>query len=330
MEIKDLLGLSKPIEKLIDVLARGVGAVTKPMLIRNEAEAKAYEIQCISKAVQGAPVEKLQYKNGVIIIEDKKGKSQIADLPNEKRAELRILHEESRKQKNIESVAAGAAELLSDCHALNNDREVEQDWINEYFDKVKLVSSSEMQLIWSKILAGEVQNPGTYSIRTMNVLKEMSKDEANLFSRFAEIRLDQPIKNDCFVYKDLKDDFLVELLGMTYEKVKLLESIGLIYTDLGLTLKFGPSERPMNVAFEHGKLLVSFECEANAKVKSLPIIGFTKVGYELSRMVEVKENMVLVKAMKEFMQTEGVKVKTFDILQREGNGRYRVSEEREI
>jgi len=41
MEIKDLFGLSKPLTKLIKVVSQGVGALSKPYLIRKTADAKA-------------------------------------------------------------------------------------------------------------------------------------------------------------------------------------------------------------------------------------------------------------------------------------------------
>ena len=41
MEIKDLAGISEPLKRLVEVIAEGVGAVTYPYLVRNNADAKA-------------------------------------------------------------------------------------------------------------------------------------------------------------------------------------------------------------------------------------------------------------------------------------------------
>ena len=51
MEIKDLAGISEPLKRLIEVMAEGVGAISKPYLIKKTADAKAYEIQVISQAM---------------------------------------------------------------------------------------------------------------------------------------------------------------------------------------------------------------------------------------------------------------------------------------
>jgi hypothetical protein len=34
MEIKDLAGISEPLKKLIDVVSKGIGALSKPYLIK--------------------------------------------------------------------------------------------------------------------------------------------------------------------------------------------------------------------------------------------------------------------------------------------------------
>jgi hypothetical protein len=50
MEIKDLTGLSEPLKKLIQVVSQGIGALSKPYLIRKTADVKAYEIKVITEA----------------------------------------------------------------------------------------------------------------------------------------------------------------------------------------------------------------------------------------------------------------------------------------
>ena len=52
MEISNLVGLSKPLDRLFKVIAQGVGGVFKPYLVRWNADAKAYEVRTISSAVK--------------------------------------------------------------------------------------------------------------------------------------------------------------------------------------------------------------------------------------------------------------------------------------
>ncbi|MDE0203531.1 MAG: DUF2806 domain-containing protein, partial [Rhodospirillaceae bacterium] len=46
------------------------------------------------------------------------------------------------------------------------------------------MSSEEMQALWSRVLAGQVRKPGTTSIRTLGILKDVDVTTARLFSRF--------------------------------------------------------------------------------------------------------------------------------------------------
>ena len=50
VSVKDLLGISKPLMKLVDVIAKETGVLYKPTSIRKEAKAKADEIRFIAQA----------------------------------------------------------------------------------------------------------------------------------------------------------------------------------------------------------------------------------------------------------------------------------------
>ena len=40
-----------------------------------------------------------------------------------------------------------------------------------FFDAVGNVSNEELQKLWGKVLAGEMQQPGSCSLRTMEVIR---------------------------------------------------------------------------------------------------------------------------------------------------------------
>lgn len=61
-------------------------------------------------------------------------------------------------------------------------REIDVDWRANYFDKSRLVYDDGMQTLWAKILAGEANNPGTYSKRSVNSIADIDKRDAQLFT----------------------------------------------------------------------------------------------------------------------------------------------------
>ena len=107
-----------------------------------------------------------------------KAKSEIEITDLQKRAASRRMKEEMIHQENMESITAKALPQLDE----NADAsQMDDDWIANFFDKCRIVSDDEMQTLWSRILAGEANTPGSYSKRTVNCLSEMDKTEAEMF-----------------------------------------------------------------------------------------------------------------------------------------------------
>jgi hypothetical protein len=48
IEIKDIAGLSKPLKKLTEAIAEGIGGVSRPVFTPLNANAKVYEIHTIA------------------------------------------------------------------------------------------------------------------------------------------------------------------------------------------------------------------------------------------------------------------------------------------
>lgn len=63
-----------------------------------------------------------------------------------------------------------------------NIRDIDVDWRANFFDKGRIVHDDEMQTLWAKILAGEANNPGTYSKRSVNSVADIDKRDAELFT----------------------------------------------------------------------------------------------------------------------------------------------------
>lgn len=94
------------------------------------------------------------------------------------RAEERAINE----QINTDVIVRDAAQMLSP-HARPED--VDEDWIHKVADKAKVVSDADMQSLWAKILAGEAENPSSFSYRVLEEVSQLSKVEAAAFTRLA-------------------------------------------------------------------------------------------------------------------------------------------------
>ncbi len=247
---------SAPAAVLVKRVTDAVGALGLPRHIRRVAQAKADAALILAK-----------------------GDLEVSDL--QVRAGQRLIEEETRKQGNMEDILAKA---LPHVDADNSAPEkVDRDWLTNFFEKGRLISSTDVQDLWSLILAGEANRPGTFSRKTINVLEDVGTDDAHRFSnlcRFAWFihdefnplifsRLDQSQSLHFYDREQLNFDGLVQL-----------EDIGLIRYDP--VNQFAYTQLPKCVVTSYyGK-----ECQLvlDDKIRDTFGIGdviFTRAGKEL-------------------------------------------------
>ena len=82
-----------------------------------------------------------------------------------------------------------------------------------------------MQELWSRVLAGEANAPGTYSKRTVNFLSDLDKTEAELFTRLCGFGWQ--IGNIVPLIFDVQEE-IYNRRGINFNSLSHLESIGLV------------------------------------------------------------------------------------------------------
>lgn len=92
------------------------------------------------------------------------------------------------------------------------------DWINIYFEAAKNTSDAYMQKIWAKVLAKELECPGSFSYKTLDVLKNMSSDEFNCFEKLCSLEI-----NGWILQKDIHSKY-----GLSYVDLVRLSEFGLL------------------------------------------------------------------------------------------------------
>lgn len=84
--------------------------------------------------------------------------------------------------------------------------EVTSDWINCFFEKVKDISEDDMKEIWGRILAGEFNEPNTYTKQLLHTLSIM---DSTLAKRF------QKIRSSCFFHLLIYMHWFIEQMEKT-------------------------------------------------------------------------------------------------------------------
>jgi uncharacterized repeat protein (TIGR03899 family) len=202
--------------KLINTVGDQIGLFIEPTHIRRKGQAEADVSVMQAKADQEIAVVELR------------GKLALRDIAD--RWEERVRKREARRQKNIESIIGRAVPELPDAVS---DKPVDEDWVAQFFGNCEDISNEQMQTVWARILAGEVARPGSFSLRTLAVVRVMSKLDANTFTRFCSTVWQTPNELIPMILDEEKTRFLrgVEL---SFEDLIRLDSVSLIrFTGLG-------------------------------------------------------------------------------------------------
>lgn len=84
------------------------------------------------------------------------------------------------EQTNIDRIVNLAALLVP---STAKPDEISQEWINHVQDKTKVVGDEDTRTLWAKIISGEAESPGRFSIRVLDELSRLTKDEAIAFTK---------------------------------------------------------------------------------------------------------------------------------------------------
>ncbi len=221
----NILGLENPLTKLIETVTCGIGKWYEPIHIKRMAKAKANEIELISEAVCNHVNLPINYENGALSINIQDADDLVV------RAQNRFLFQEMKKQQNIESVVATAYTELENVDAVSKTP-VDVDWISEFFNAVANISSEQMQQLWGKLLAGEIKQPGSFSLRTLETLKRLSQKEALIFEEISPFILKckgDPAGSyfDFFLIRDAGCSILPKY-NIYFNKIMMLSEAGIL------------------------------------------------------------------------------------------------------
>lgn len=212
-----------------------------------------------------------------------------ADVRIEERAQRRLEHREMRRQQNLEAIAEAAVTHLPEQVSSSS---VDEDWKTRFFNIAEDVSNTDMQDLWGKILAGEVTNPGTYSVRTLETLKNLSKHEAETFQKLRHLSFDLG-----HVLKVSSNTHFKEF-GLVFNDILKLREAGLLADGDMLHLEIIFSDiQPFFVYGFNGKGLLIEMLKDGPTTINLDTLVLTEVGKQLLLLIEPKPNTEYLRKM---------------------------------
>ena len=318
------------IEKLLDYTASGVGSVAGAMLapVKAHLEATANRITARGEADSLRIIASAQSDaRSTLVSADYivEGEIDIAQKVNQ-----RIQFQEEKRQRNIESVVRQAATELGDKDVPDN--ETDHDWTARFFGEVQDVSSEEMQSLWAKVLAGEIERPGSTSIQTLSILRNLGLATAIVFRRFCSVCVSVSFEShfsdgeSSFSGKQRSGECSTNHMGSTSARSTLLNEHGLIISDYNSWFDYNVSIEPWSSTTKLGQVVCPFSFQdkywvlsptaerAANKEFQLSGVALTSSGRELSQVVNLEPMDGYAEALTKFFASKNLRMTEVDSL----------------
>ena len=211
--------------------------------------------------------------------------------------------QEVRAEVNVSKALLSAEAGLEDDPQTPPERKVDDDWLFRWRDAASVVSSEELQTLWGQVLAGEIKSPGSFSLRTLEFLKNLSHEEALQITKMS------PFVIDGVIFRGNKE--LLDFEGITFSFLLNLQHLGVI-----AGVEAAGLERNLASAvtgkFERG--LVSYNRvlvvthENEGKTINLKICKLTSLGQQVLKLGSFKAHDVYLRSVGQAICDQGFKV----------------------
>ena len=296
----------KAIEKLLDYT---VDFLVEPLLgdwkarrevranlTRALGEARANQILTVGRTIAEVEAQKVRA---------------LTEAPTEVAPGLDTDELDRRIQRNLERRLGNIAAIVDKARLAlpaGNVPDVEPDvgWTSSFSSGAQGASSDEMQELWARTLAGEVASPGSTSVRTLAILRNLGQSTAQLFKRLCSLAVSITLPDGmCLDHRIISlsgnaaQNSLQEY-GLGFDALNVLNEYELVIGDYnswfdyrvciaapieglpGLTVPLG-----FNYQGHQWGLLPSGERDITQEVR-VSGVALTRAGRELSKVVELE------------------------------------------
>ena len=209
-----------------------------------------------------------------------------------------------QKLKNLENILDRALDFCLDD---GNEEDLDPDWFFSFVKMAEEIFSPAMQELWGKIFAVETARPGSFSLKSLGILKQLTQKDAQIF------------RNAVNLTSRRKDESSPKLLLGYYQKTSIwsffsshkehrlnLAEFGLGYPDILSLMDLGlihhseieSGELPIIISAEWRCAGHTLALTANHTGTTLVYYKFTTTGAELCKLVTRKRQDTYVKSLR--------------------------------
>lgn len=322
-------------EKLVDYVFTGIASVARTQLapwyagreaeariVKAKSEAERQRILAEGKARQiEIEANALALAQSVLI---PSGADTYGRLDLSESIRQRIQFQNERHRANMGSVVAEARSTLEGVEV--DDHEPDLSWSTRFFDEAQHISAEELQALWGQVLAREVRQPRSTSIKTLAVLKDLDKNCAAVFSTLCSmcvsICLDGHHIMDARVPSlggNAGNNALREF-GLSFGELNLLNEYGLIISDYNSWYDFRQCIGLATGGINPMIIRIPFQFQGRSWVLTpmadhdlgtefrLSGVALTRAGQELSRVVKLEKADAYATNLRGYFESNGLNI----------------------
>lgn len=194
----------------------------------------------------------------------------------------RLAEEAQRTQERLDRIGLKALPQFSPDA---KPQDVKQDWMENYVGHAGKAGDEDAETLWARILAGEVNKPGSYSKRTLEILSVMTQQEAELFVKAAQ----HAVHNLMLVIVPRDPSFFPPDSGLTYYGFMELAALGLFHEAESQFNPFSEGATEVYYCFSDSALAVTKSPGPSLRIGyALSAWVMTRAGRELANLFEWK------------------------------------------
>lgn len=176
------------------------------------------------------------------------------------------------------------------------------------------ISDEEMQDLWAKMLAGEINQPSSFSLRLIDILRNISAQEARLFQEMCFKAIQ--IGSNIFIprYSEYMQEF-----DIIYSDIMRLDELGLMNSAGLLIIEIPINSSMRHLASNEALIIAAKSTDSYDKMLSINQYPFTSVGRELANLYGINSSDEQLTTFAKDLNNNGdVKVSLFRITGHDG------------
>jgi hypothetical protein len=229
-----------------------------------------------------------------------------------------------RERVNLDQITEIAVAELSgqeeSATAAEEAPPISDDWLNVFEAEAGQMSSEQMQLLFGKILAGEIRKPSSYSIKTLKLMSQLDNHAAVLFKLFCSlaVRLRNPVTGQIYDARVISFEGNpaqngMASYGLSFNELNILEEYGLIISDynsyMDFTIVVAQQNNSVLATMYYAGQDLGLAPKAGASITNpLRVHGvqLTRGGREILPIVAAEPNVAYTTAMRAYFDKLGL------------------------